>query len=77
MLNHSRVSPNCVPKVVEFQNSLRLIFLAKEDIIAGTELLYDYGDRSVHIYLFIEIFKIPLILFRSKESLEAFPWLST
>ena len=28
----------------------RLILVAKSDIVAGTELLYDYGDRLVKFY---------------------------
>eukprot|EP00092_Neocalanus_flemingeri_P037403 GFUD01040728.1.p1 GENE.GFUD01040728.1~~GFUD01040728.1.p1 ORF type:complete len:535 (+),score=170.00 GFUD01040728.1:281-1885(+) len=46
LLNHSRVTPNCVTKVVMLGETPRLILVAKQDIIAGTELLYDYGDRS-------------------------------
>jgi len=46
LLNHSRVNPNCVTKVVMLGETPRLILIAKQDIAAGTELLYDYGDRS-------------------------------
>jgi len=46
LLNHSRVTPNCVTKVVMLGDTPRLILVAKSDIAAGTELLYDYGDRS-------------------------------
>jgi len=46
LLNHSRVSPNCVTKVVGMKDSPRLILVANQDIAAGTELLFDYGDRS-------------------------------
>jgi len=46
LLNHSRVNPNCVTKVVDLKNTPRLILVAKYDIKAGTELLFDYGDRS-------------------------------
>jgi len=46
LLNHSRVSPNCITKVVMLGEVPRLILVAKHDIVAGTELLYDYGDRS-------------------------------
>ena len=45
LLNHSRVSPNCITKVVMLGEVPRLILVAKHDIVAGTELLYDYGDR--------------------------------
>ena len=45
LLNHSRVSPNCMTKVVMVGDSPRLILVARSDIVAGTELLYDYGDR--------------------------------
>ena len=46
LLNHSRVSPNCVTKVVMLDNTPRLILVAKHHIDIGEELLYDYGDRS-------------------------------
>jgi len=57
LLNHSRVTPNCVTKVVMLGDTPRLILVARHDIERGTELLYDYGDRS-------------------KESLQAHPWLA-
>lgn len=47
-LNPSRRHPNCVPKVAMLGETPRLIFVAKKDIEAGVELLYDYGDRLVH-----------------------------
>lgn len=46
LLNHSRLTPNCATKVVMLGDTPRLILVAKSDIQAGTELLYDYGDRS-------------------------------
>ena len=48
LLNHSRLNPNCITKViqVEKQEQPILVLIAKCDIEAGTELLYDYGDRS-------------------------------
>jgi histone-lysine N-methyltransferase SETD8 len=48
LLNHSCKTPNCVTKVVMLPNQEepRLILVAKQDIEEGTELLYDYGDRS-------------------------------
>ena len=45
LLNHSKITPNCVTKVVMLGDIPRLILVAKNDIVAGTELLYDYGDR--------------------------------
>jgi len=45
LLNHSRVNPNCMTKVVMLGDSPRLILVAKSDIAAGTELVFDYGDR--------------------------------
>ena len=39
------MTPNCVTKVVMLGDTPRLILVAKSDIAAGTELLYDYGDR--------------------------------
>jgi len=46
LVNHSRVSPNCVTKVINVDDVPRLILVAKHYIEAGTEILYDYGDRS-------------------------------
>lgn len=57
LVNHSRVTPNLQTKVVVFRDKPRLILVAKRDIEAGEELLYDYGDRS-------------------RESMEAHPWLA-
>ena len=46
LINHSMKLPNCLSKVVILEGKPRLIFVAKTDIAAGTELLYDYGDKS-------------------------------
>jgi len=46
LVNHSRVSPNCVTKVIMVKDVPRLILVAKHGINPGEELLYDYGDRS-------------------------------
>ena len=46
LLNHSKSTPNCVTKVVMLGDTPRLILVAKNDIVAGTERLFDYGDRS-------------------------------
>jgi len=46
LLNHSTKTPNCATKVVMVGDTPRLILVAKQDIEAGAELLYDYGDRS-------------------------------
>jgi len=46
LVNHSRLHPNLMTKVIMNGKSPRLILVAKHDIEPGTELLYDYGDRS-------------------------------
>lgn len=46
LVNHSRITPNCVTKVVMVSEVPRLILVAKHSISPGEELLYDYGDRS-------------------------------
>ena len=46
LLNHSRLSPNCITKVVMVENTPRVIFVAKQHLTKGTEFVYDYGDRS-------------------------------
>jgi histone-lysine N-methyltransferase SETD8 len=46
LVNHSKKAPNLVTKVIMNGESPRLILIAKHDIEAGVELVYDYGDRS-------------------------------
>jgi len=46
LLNHSCIHPNLVTKIVTLDESPRLILVAKHDIVEGTELIYDYGDRD-------------------------------
>ena len=45
-INHSKVHPNLIPKVVAIDEMPRIIFFARTDIKKGEELLYDYNDRS-------------------------------
>ncbi|XP_049793297.1 histone-lysine N-methyltransferase PR-Set7 [Schistocerca nitens] len=45
LVNHSR-NGNLVTKTVTVENKPRLVLVAKEDIPAGEEVMYDYGDRS-------------------------------
>ena len=45
------MTPNCKTKVITLGEVPRLILVAKSDIVAGSELLYDYGDRLVESYL--------------------------
>ncbi|XP_069194846.1 N-lysine methyltransferase KMT5A isoform X2 [Procambarus clarkii] len=45
LVNHSR-NGNLVTKAVEVSGQPHLILLAKRDLEPGTEILYDYGDRS-------------------------------
>ncbi|KRY74193.1 N-lysine methyltransferase SETD8-A [Trichinella pseudospiralis] len=45
LLNHSAKGSNLKSKILEVNNRPHVIFLAKRDIEAGEELLYDYGDR--------------------------------
>lgn len=44
-MNHSR-NGNLIARVVEVESIPHLVLTAKEDIPAGVELNYDYGDRS-------------------------------
>ena len=46
LVNHSLRAPNLKPRVIMYGKIPRLILVAKHDIEAGTELLYDYGDKS-------------------------------
>lgn len=45
LLNHSR-NGNLCPKTIEVNDIPRIVMIAKVDIQSGTELTYDYGDRS-------------------------------
>jgi hypothetical protein len=45
LVNHSR-SGNLITKTVSIENQPHLVLIAKEDIPAGEEVMYDYGDRS-------------------------------
>ncbi|GAB0093771.1 Histone-lysine N-methyltransferase PR-Set7 [Sergentomyia squamirostris] len=45
LVNHSR-NGNLITKIVDYRGRPHLVLLAKEDIEAGKELTYDYGDRS-------------------------------
>ena len=46
LINHSRQTPNLMMKVIMDGKNPHLILVAKHEIEPGTELLYDYGDRS-------------------------------
>ena len=46
LVNHSRLTPNCVTKLVMVGEVPHLILVAKDSINPGDELLYDYGDDS-------------------------------
>ncbi|CAH8620340.1 unnamed protein product [Dicrocoelium dendriticum] len=46
LINHSRLHPNCVVKVIPLDGVPRLVLFAKQVINPGEELLYDYGDRD-------------------------------
>ena len=46
LVNHSHQTPNLMTKVIMNGKIPCLILVAKHDIEPGTELLYDYGDRS-------------------------------
>ena len=45
LVNHSR-NGNLTTKAVEVEGKPHLVLVAKKDIDADTEVLYDYGDRS-------------------------------
>ena len=45
LINHSRGQPNLFTKVYMLGGQPRLLLKAKLDILPGTELQYDYGDR--------------------------------
>jgi histone-lysine N-methyltransferase SETD8 len=49
LINHSIKNANCKMVVEEYNHTPHLILVAKEDIKAGTELLYDYGERNKEV----------------------------
>jgi len=44
LVNDENKKPNCVIKLLEADNSTHLCLFALEDINAGTELRYNYGQ---------------------------------
>ena len=46
LVNHSRKLYNLLTKVMEVGGQPRLFLMAAKDIPAGTEVLFDYGDRA-------------------------------
>jgi SET domain-containing protein len=38
-------TPNCIAKLIEIENSPRIVLFALKDISNGAKLLFDYGDR--------------------------------
>ncbi|XP_017891233.1 N-lysine methyltransferase KMT5A-B [Ceratina calcarata] len=45
LVNHSR-NGNLIARVIEVESTPHLVLTAKENISAGVEVTYDYGDRS-------------------------------
>ncbi|XP_063226021.1 histone-lysine N-methyltransferase Set8 [Bacillus rossius redtenbacheri] len=45
LVNHSR-NGNLVPRVVVLNDCPHLVLVAKDNIMPGKEIVYDYGDRS-------------------------------
>lgn len=45
LVNHSRTG-NLLTKTVMIGKRPHLVLIAKDDLAAGVELTYDYGDRS-------------------------------
>ncbi|KAF2355192.1 SET domain [Trinorchestia longiramus] len=46
LINHSRQSANLTPRVFTVKSIPHIVLEAKTDLPVGTELLFDYGDRS-------------------------------
>lgn len=49
LINHSRLNPNIQPKVEIIRDKPYIYFKAINNIPAGTELRYDYGDRKTDL----------------------------
>ena len=48
LVNDDNKHPNCVMKLLEVDKSPHLCLFAVEDLRAGTELRYDYGEGDYH-----------------------------
>lgn len=46
LINHSKKNANLIPKIIEIQGTPRVLFFAKFNIKAGSEILYNYNDSS-------------------------------
>ena len=46
LVNHSKLGPNSLPKVVTIRSTPRLVLVANRNIKAGEEILINYGDKS-------------------------------
>jgi [histone H4]-lysine20 N-methyltransferase SETD8 len=46
LFNHSKLGGNCVTKIFDIDDKPHLILCAGQDIKAGEELTYDYGERN-------------------------------
>ena len=46
LVNHSRLKPNVIVKIVASDSRPYLCMFAATEIKSGQELLYDYGERS-------------------------------
>lgn len=52
LLNHSKTAANCATRLVCVQDKPYLILETIQDVSAGEELLYDYGERSKDVVQF-------------------------
>lgn len=53
LVNHSKLNPNVLTKVMEVDGQPYLCLMAKRNIEVGEELQYDYGERRKEI---VELF---------------------
>ena len=52
LLNHSKTEANCATRLVCVQDRPYLVLETVQDVNAGEELLYDYGERSKDVIEF-------------------------
>ena len=45
LINHSRLSPNCIAKLYNHHGNYHIIIMTNCHITAGSQLLFDYGER--------------------------------
>ena len=49
LINHDKLDSNLLMKVMVVAGTPQIVFFASKDICAGSELVYDYGERRKEV----------------------------